>query len=174
MKVILAAVVSLDGKTTKHKNQHVASWTSEEDKSLFAALIKKQKLIVMGSKTYEAARRDITLQKGTLRIVMTHQPGKYRKAHMPGVLEFTNETPQALIRRLTKQYHTMLLVGGSEINVLFLKAKLVNELYLTIEPLLFGTGKQLVASTSLRIRCKLIRLKKLNRQGTVFAHYRII
>lgn len=46
MKVILAAVSSLDGKITKGRDPNFYSWTSKEDAKLFFLLIKKHNLIV--------------------------------------------------------------------------------------------------------------------------------
>ncbi len=172
MKVILVMVSSLDGKITKHQDPRIASWTSAEDKRLFAALIKKSALIVMGAKTYETAKDRIKLEPGKLRIVMTHGPKKYHA--VPGMLEFTDESPRVLVQRLKKQYHAMLLVGGGEISALFLKAKLVNELYLTLEPILFGTGKPMISPISLDLSLKLISSKKLNARGTLSLIYTII
>ena len=90
------------------------------------------------------------------------------------MLEFTNESPKILTQRLEKKYNTMLLVGGGEINALFLKSKLVNELHLTLEPLLFGTGKPLVAPLPLDISPKLISSKKINARGTLSLVYKIL
>lgn len=172
MKVTLVMVSSLDGKITKHDNPQIASWTSTEDKKLYAALIKKSSLIVMGAKTYEAAKQRIKLEPGKLRIVITRQPKKYRA--IPGMLEFTRETPLVLVQRLERQYKNMLLVGGSEIGALFLKAKLVNELHLTLEPLLFGTGKPLISPLPLDTNLKLISSKKINARGTLSLVYKIL
>ncbi|MEK7583457.1 MAG: dihydrofolate reductase family protein [Patescibacteria group bacterium] len=171
MHITLVMVSSLDGKITKHDNPKIASWTSPEDKKLFGALIKKSKLIVMGGKTYESVKHQIKLELGKLRIVMTRHPKKYRA--VPGMLEFTSESPLALTKRLAKYYKTMLLVGGSEINALFLKAKLVDELHLTLEPLLFGTGKPIVSPLPLDTTLKLISLKKINARGTLSLVYTI-
>lgn len=166
-------VSSLDGKITKHQDPKIASWTSAEDKKLFAALIKKNSLIVMGAKTYEAARDRIKLEPGKLRVVMTRHPDRYHKAQVPGMLEFTSETPRVLTKRLATRYHDMLLAGGSEINSLFLKAKLVDELHMTLEPLLFGTGKPLVAPLPIDVSLKLLSVRKMNSRGTLYLVYKI-
>ena len=63
MKVIMVAVSSINGKITKGKDPNIYSWTSKEDSNFFFSLIKKHNLIVMGSKTYEAARRIIKHEK---------------------------------------------------------------------------------------------------------------
>lgn len=174
MKVIMIAASSLNGKTTKGNNPNIYSWTSKEDSKLFFLQIKKHNLIVMGSKTYEAARKIIKLKKNKLRIVLTRNPNKYLDKIVKGSLEFSNESPQELINRLEKLgYKKMLLVGGSEIYRLFLKSCLVDELHITIEPYIFGKGKNLVSEEELGVPFKLLDIKKLNSNGALYLKYRV-
>lgn len=174
MKVTMVAVASLNGKTTKGKDTNIYSWTSKEDSKLFFSLIEKNNLIVMGSKTYEQARKLIKHKKNKLRVVLTRNPEKYSKESIKEMLEFTNETPLALIKQLeSRGYKKMLLVGGSQANSLFLKSKLVNEIYLTLEPKIFGSGRILIVDENLDISLKLISIKKLNKKGTLLLKYKI-
>lgn len=175
MKVAMVAVSSLNGKITKGKDPNIYSWTSKEDSKLFFSLIEKSNLIVMGSKTYEAARKLIKHKKNKLRVVLTRNPKKYSTETIGNMLEFTNESPSKLIKRLeAKGYKNMLLVGGGTINSLFLKYKLVNELYLTFEPKIFSQGQGLVNEESLHADFKLINIKSLNKQGTLLLKYKVV
>lgn len=175
MKVILVAVSSLNGKITKGSESHIYSWTSKEDSQMFSSLIEKNNLIVMGSKTYESVRKIIKHKKNKLRIVLTRNPEKYSKETIRGSLEFTDESPLKLIARLgNRGYKKMLVVGGAVTNTLFLKSKLVNEIYLTIEPKIFGTGKNLISDENLDISLKLISIEKLNNQGTLLLKLRVV
>lgn len=174
MKVILAMVSSINGKITKDTNSNIYTWTSYEDKKLFFLTLEKHNLIVMGAKTYEAARKIIKLKTNQLRIVLTRNPKKYNADKVLGSLEFSSEAPYELIKRLEKEGHSkMLLVGGGEISWLFLKDHLVDELHLTIEPFIFGKGKNLVAEEDLEVRLKLLDIKKLNAKGTLHLRYRV-
>ena len=172
MKIVMVAVSSVNGKTTKGEDPNIYSWTSKEDSQLFFSLIKENNLIVMGAKTYEAAKKLIKHEENKLRIILTRNPKKYSKEGLAGMLEFTNELPLGLIKKLeTRGYKKMLLVGGSEVNALFLRSKLVNELHLTIEPKIFGTGKNLISEEGFNKQLKLINVKKLNSQGTLRLEY---
>jgi len=174
MKVVMVAVASLNGKITKGKDPNIYSWTSKEDSKLFFSLIEKNNLIVMGRKTYEAAHSIIKLKKGKLRIVLTRNPKKYLGERIKNILEFTDESPLELTKRLgDKGYKKMLLVGGGTINSLFLKQNLVNELYFTLEPKIFGQGQGLVIEESLEIKLKLVSIEQLNKQGTLLLKYKI-
>lgn len=175
MKVTMVAVSSLNGKLTKGNDPNIYSWTSKEDSQMFFSLIEKNNLIVMGSGTYEAARSVIKLKKNKLRIVLTRDPKKYLNQTIKGILEFTNENPLKLIKRLEKRgYKKMLVVGGSRVNTLFLKSKLVDEIYLTLEPKIFGTGKNLLNDEDINVSLKLTSVKKLNKQGALSLRYKVI
>lgn len=175
MKIIMTMVMTADGKITKWQDPNIYKWTSKEDQNFFFSLIKKNNLIVMGSKTYDAVQKNIKLQDKKLRIVLTKNPQKYSSDQIPNKLEFSNETPKKLITRLEKRgYKKILLVGGGKVNAAFLKSNLVDELYLTIEPKIFGQGKPLVAEEKLNKSLKLISLKRLNKEGTLLLKYKLL
>lgn len=175
MKIILVMASSLDGKITQGLDPNIYTWTSLEDQRLFSSLIEKHRLIIMGSNTYEAVKNRIKLVPDKLRIVLTKNPRKYKQFAIPDVLEFTNESLPQLVERLKKSgYAKLLLVGGAIINTQFFKNLLVDELHLTIEPVIFGWGKTLVEPVSLSVPLRLIQVKKLNQRGTLFLKYKVI
>jgi len=174
MKVIIVMLSSVDGKTTKGNDNNIYSWTSAEDQKYFFSLIKNNNLIIMGRETYEASRPVIKLEKGKLRIVLTHNPKNYTSQSVAGQLEFSDLTPEKLIEKLTNLgYKKALLVGGSIINGLFLKKNLVDEFYLTLEPKIFGNGKNIADAKTLNISLELTSVKKLNNAGTLLLKYKI-
>ena len=175
MKIVMVMVSSINGKITNQNDPNIDSWTSKEDSVHFYSLINNHNLIVMGRKTFEAAKDKIKLEPDKLRIVLTKSPDLYKDQTIPGQLEFSCETTNKLVERLTKSgYKKILLVGGSEINRLFLKYKLVNEIYLTLEPILFGKGNQLLETVKLEQDLKLVDFKILNNKGTLLLHYQVV
>lgn len=174
MKIILVMVQSLNGKITAGVGSRVHDWSSKEDQKYFAALKARARLIIMGRKTYEAAKEHMTLSPRALRVILTKNPKGYTRETVPGQLEFTSESPKALVKRLEKIGHkTALLVGGSEINAAFLKQNLIDELWLTVEPLIIGRGKNLFSETESRKKILLRSAKKLNKNGTLLLKYKI-
>ncbi len=174
MKVVAIAVASINGKITKGLDSNIYSWTSKEDSNFFFSKISASKLIVMGSSTYEVVRDRIKPKKGRLRIVLTKTPQKYSRDKVTGVLEFSGLKPVDLISSLEKQgYGQMLLVGGSAIYSAFLKEKLIDEIYLTVEPLIFGDGKELFAKGDFASDLSLVRIEKLNDRGSLLLKYKI-
>lgn len=174
MKISLAVVCSLNGNITRGQEPDIYKWTSKEDAELFRELIRQHGVIVMGRKTYDAVRHKITPKPAKPRIVLTRTPEKYAAESMKGFLEFSSESPLQLVKRLEHEgFGTMLLVAGQEITTQFIQAGLVDELYLTLEPRVFGSGKNMVAG-QLDIRLKLLAVRQLNEQGTLYAHYQVL
>lgn len=175
MRITMIMISSVDGKTTQGNNKNVYLWSSPEDQKHFFSLIKKNNLIVMGRATYDVSKPVIKIEKGKLRIVLTRSPKKHLNQTIKGQLEFTDESPEKLVKKLSLLgYKKMLLVGGGTINGLFLKQNLVDELYLTIEPKLFGKGKNIIEEQLLNTSLKFVSVKKMNKIGTLLLKYKII
>ena len=172
-KVTMVMVSSLNGKITYNSDPDIYKWTSPEDSQIFFDLVKKSDMVIMGSLTYQSVRSKINPNSGPFRLVITHDPQKFVNDTIPKRLEFTSDSPQQIFDRFKSKYKNILLVGGGEINSLFLKSKLVNELHLTIEPLIFGNGKNLIADSNLNINCDLLQIKKLNQKGTLLLIYQL-
>lgn len=172
MKVVLVLVSSVNGYLTKGVSRVVTEWSSKEDAALFARFLAKQKIIVMGSGTYEAAKKHLQIRPGQLRIVCTKNPKAYARDAIPGVLEFSSLTPVQLIKHCAAQGATQIaLVGGASLNRSFFVANLVDELRLTIEPVLFGSGKPLVLPGKFNTEFVLVSKKQINKRGTLHLVY---
>ena len=98
-------------------------------------------------------------------------------------MEFTDETPTDLIKRLENQgFSEGFLVGGANTNTEFLKQGLVSELWQTLEPKILGMGNGIVGDTSagsaqgekIDVSLKLISEEKLNDKGTLLLKYAVI
>jgi dihydrofolate reductase len=151
----------------------VTHWSSKEDWEQFLALRQQYDLLVMGRKTYDAVLP--TPEADRLRVVLTSHPDEYAAAVVPGQLEFSALRPKELIAALeARGYTSLLLLGGGKVNGAFLAAGLGDELYLTIEPVVFGNGVPLLSATDVTISLKLLESQQLNEQGTLLLHYAIL
>lgn len=170
--IILVMVASIDGKTTKWDSNNIYEWTSPEDSQYFFSVIGQNSLIVMGRKTYEA--RNPKPQEGKLRVVVTRSPKKYNKLSVAGQLEFTNKSPKQLVEHLIgRGFKQVILLGGAALAKAFLEEKLIDQLWLTIEPRIFGSGNSLTSESQLDIRLNILNIEKLNKKGTLFIKYRV-
>ena len=171
MKIIMVAAISRDGFITKGKDPDVSKWTSVEDKEFFQRIKSKHNLFVMGRKTYDSG---LVLPKpGTLKLILSTNSKKYSSLQIPGQLEFSDLSPQEFVKIYMTNYESCLLLGGGITYSTFLEANLVDEIYLTIEPLLFNTGTPLLNYKSIDDYTMGFKPKItiLNDYGTVLHHY---
>lgn len=175
MKVILVVVMSLDGMTTKNNNPDIYHWSSKEDQKHFFSLIEKSKLLLMGRRTYEQAKHLMQHKKGRKRVILTKTPQKYAKEALPDMLEFTHTDPIYLVKQLEEQgYSQALLLGGAQTSTTFAQKHLIDEVWLTIEPYLFGNGISLFTAELIDFTLQLISARKLNKNGTLLLKYKVI
>jgi dihydrofolate reductase len=173
MKTTLIFVSSLDGKVTKWGNSNVKSWTSHQDQDYYKKIWSTSRLIIMGSTTYNADPK--TPLPNQHFVVMTRHPEKYKSIEVINRLEFTNQSPSKLIARFKKEgFSQALIAGGPHVATSFLKEELIDELWLTIEPKIFGIGENLAMEKKLDIHLRLISSKKVNKQGTLITKYAIV
>jgi len=131
IKVFIIAAQTADGFIAKDTH-HAAYWTSKEDKQHFVEHTKRAGVVVMGKTTFQTLPRPM---KDRLNIVYTRSSEKFEGA------ETTSLDPITLIESLEKRgFKEVAICGGSSIYTQFLKAGVVDAIYLTIEPMLFGTG----------------------------------
>jgi dihydrofolate reductase len=150
MRVTLIAVQSLDGFITKHATPG-SDFASPADQVHLRSALAGFDCSVMGAETYRTSRELIRerMIAPRLRIVMSRTPEKFAADTLPGRLEFSSSTPAELLTSLQSRGHrACALLGGAQMHSLFLNAGLVNELWLTIEPLLFGRGTRLLADSA--------------------------
>ncbi|HEV2403641.1 MAG TPA: dihydrofolate reductase family protein [Candidatus Saccharimonadales bacterium] len=168
MKVFIIAALSADGFIGAGEAHRSFDWTSKEDKQLLVELSKEAGVIVMGSKTFNTFRIR-RAPPGRRLIVYTRHPETVKGE---GDIQTTHETPQNLIERLRAEgCHGLAIEGGSSIYKLFLDSGIVDELYLTIEPVLFGNGAPLF-SGPVSTQLTLLENRQLN-DNTVLLHYRV-
>ncbi len=165
MKVTLLAALTADGFIAKNQ-LHAAMWSSKEDKARFSQVTKRIGVMVMGSTTFETIGRKLP---GRRMIVWTTHPEKYDFEE----IEFHTESPADLIARLEDEgVPELAVIGGANVYTQFMKAGLVDELFLTFEPLTFGTGIT-IFNAPLEANLSLIETEKLN-ESTVLLHYRVV
>jgi dihydrofolate reductase len=168
IKTFIIVAQTADGFIARNST-HEATWTSKEDKRRFIEITKRSGVMVMGLNTFQTFPSPL---KDRLHIVYSPDPEAY-KNNIEGVVEYTKDSPEDLIKKLEHRGFTEIAIcGGSTIYTMFIKSGLVDTIYLTIEPILFGSGMG-IFNESLDIKLDLINLEKTEK-GTILAEYRII
>ncbi len=171
MKKILIVATSLDGYIAESEKQVSTAWTSEEDKAWFNKLSREIGVMIMGKTTYETIGRPLPERKT---IVMTRDENFAQK-----IENFEIESEEKLYATGTKSPQKILEVleqkglsqvaicGGAKVYQEFLVNELIDEIYLTIEPVFLG-GEIKLWQGGERKQFKLIERIQLSSQTTVF------
>ncbi len=139
-KVILGLGISIDGYIAR-LNGEVDFLFMPKDYSM-ASFFATIDTAIMGRKTLDAAGGSFSGSPMTAYVFSRSKPpGKH------GGVSFTDKSPATFIRELRKHPgKNIWLMGGGELARDFLKADLVDELYLGVVPVLLGEGIPLFPS----------------------------
>jgi len=176
MKFIAIAAITLDGKIAKGPN-HPSDWTSKEDKLFMRGLLDKSDAIIVGNNTYKTAIKPLSKRNC---IVLSRSANK--QISRSARLTYVNPDKTDVKKLITDRgYKTVAILGGAQTYTYCLENGLLDELYLTIEPIVFGQGINLFAPSPPEGRVeerlpdkklKLLSVKKLNKQGSLLLHYK--
>lgn len=162
--VTLIMAITADGKIAKNKD-HFANWTSKEDKQVFVQTSKDFGMIMMGYNTFKTFPKPL---KDRLNIVFSENT----EENIEGV-KWVKGEPEKVLEDLEKiGFKKALLGGGTGLNTLFLQKKLINEIILTVEPKIFGSGLSLF-NDDFDINLELLELKKIN-NNSYLVRYKVI
>lgn len=163
VNTFIIVATSADGFIAKDPKEPSTNWTSKEDKTHFIETTKKAGAIVMGLNTFKTIGKALP---GRRNIVYSEQI-----IEVPNI-ETTSLAPKELIEKLEKEgVKDLAICGGATIYTTFLKSDLVNKIYLTIEPIIFGSGIKLF-NEPIEQRFKLIKSEQ--KGETVFLEYEIL
>lgn len=170
MKVILYMGISINGYVAKENGD--SEWTSDEDLKGFYEHSKKAGNIIMGKNTFHAASNYGYFPfPDNINVVMTHQPIKNK---WKDKVIITDESPKQILQMLEKKgFNETFIAGGGHINSSFIKEKLIDEIYIDVEPLVFGKGIPLFAPEDFEFNLQLLESVKLNK-NTIQLHYKVL
>jgi dihydrofolate reductase len=173
MKVVLIAVISLDGRLTL-PGQPGPGFASAEDQAWFHGVLQEFDCAVMGRATYETAREEIraSTRRGYLRMVATRSPAQHAADVRPEEIEFTAHAPAQIVADLARRgRQRCALLGGGQIYRAFLDAGVVDALWLTLEPVVLGGGTPLADGGPVRKGRFTLRETRLLNPDTLLLNY---
>ncbi|NOZ80130.1 MAG: dihydrofolate reductase [DPANN group archaeon] len=158
------AAMTLDGKIAREEQEFV-DWTSKEDADHYQASLKKHDVIIVGNNTYQTAIENLSRRNC---IVLTRRVTSPERENERLVwFNAEHDDLDAYVRE--QGYVGPAIIGGSKVYAALFG--LIDHLYLTIEPLVFGSGIPLTDGRQIGTAMKLASLKQLNEQGTLLLHY---
>lgn len=152
-------------------------WTSQEDYQFFTEKTQEIGVMIMGRATYETIGHPLPRR---LIIVLTSDSEKQSELarrklkmdYLPNNLRFTSKSPQEVLEALANEgYEQVALCGGASLYQLFTDEDLVDEMFITIEPIEFGDGIKLFKDNKVFGNFQLVKEMPLNKQGTIVQHW---
>ncbi len=175
MNCFIIAALTADGFIGRDAQQTSTHWTSREDYKWFTKKSQEAGIVVMGRQTYETIGQPLSER---INIIYSRQIAgqalvEDQESLAKGKLYYTQLEPAVLIKKLAELGFKQLAVcGGSSIYTLFMQAGVVDELFLTVEPILFGQGVKLFQQ-KLEQDLELVKSDKLSDQ-TLLLTYRVM
>lgn len=174
MQISFLAVQSINGYITRNDEPGVG-FASKEDNAWYTDFLRGMDLILMGRQTYEVSRDWIrgNAMGSAPRWIFTRDADRYAEERIPGKLEFVGLDKQAFIESVEDQvFRKIALCGGPGISSWFFDQGLVDEMYITVEPVVFQRGTPLLTVTR-DLACELLSVRHLSDQ-TLLLHYRVL
>ena len=157
--------MTADGKIAK-TSDHFPDWTSKEDKKYFFETTKKHGVILMGEKTFKTFPKPLP---DRLNVIFTLEKNPEKQENV----KWVSGEPEKVLKELENMgYKSAILGGGAYLNSQFLQKKLINEIWLTIEPKIFGDGLG-VFGGDFNQDLKLISVEKIN-ENSIVVKYEIL
>jgi len=162
-RFVAYAAMSIDGRISLDPKK-LPDWTSAEDWRFFQSEMKKADAVVAGRATFKAAREKLSRRNTYVFTRRVRVPTK------KGGVTFVNPARTPL-RALFAPYKRVAIVGGAGAYRFMLEKGLVDDFFLTLEPLVFGRGRPLLEGGSKTTALRFKSVRKLNARGTLLLHY---
>lgn len=166
MKVILYMAITANGMIAKRDDD--TSWVSKEEWKSYSTTVLHAGCLVVGRKTYDimVKESEFVKLKDVFVVVVSHQD-----VEMVDPIHKVAHTPQEALE-LLKDYPEVIVGGGGHLNSAFLKEKLIDEMYLDVEPKLIGDGIRLFEDLDNDYQLVLLDTKNIS-PNVVQLHYKV-
>ena len=166
MKVVLYMAMSANGMIANSDDD--TSWISSEEWKSYSSAVRKAGCLIVGRRTYEILTQqpEFSELKDAKLVVVSHEDRplldpNHLVAHSP---------KEAL--GLLKDFDEVIVAGGGNLNASFLAKNLVDEIFLDVEPIVFGEGIPLFHGQNFESGLKLIGQKKIT-NNEIQLHYQV-
>lgn len=170
MKVIVYMATTANGYIATEDDD--TAFVSSVEWKAFRSMAKKFGNLIVARRTYEIMVKDEELDGlESLMVCVVTSDQDFKSA---ASTHYAVTSPRKALEFLKSSGYTEALVsGGGRLNASFFKESLVDELYLDIEPVLFGKGINLLQQQDVTARLKLLGTKKLS-ADEIQLHYQVL
>lgn len=147
---------------------------SYESWERFCELAREFRNFIIGRKTYETVKKwdygyNFDDLAGVEKVVISQD----KNFQLEEGYILANSPQDALTKLSKKGFEKVLVTGGASINSAFVKANLLDEIILNIEPVFVGKGISLFAPQDFETKAKLISMDK-STSGIIILKYTIL
>jgi len=135
MKYRLISAVTKDGYIAKFSGHLPKEWTSNEEQDFFVKDMKNCEFSIMGRVTHE-----LSYKENKKRIIFSRSRKKINHNNKNHIYFNSDEDSFNNIINLIKPISKICILGGTLINDYFFDRNLIDEMHLTIEPIVFNRG----------------------------------
>ena len=160
--------VSINGMIARLDN---SDFSSELARSDFLKTMKKYKVNVIGRNTFKIASKSNGFPLDGLNIVVTKHKIKLKREWKNVIV--TDKKPKDIIKIIESKGYKSAMVAGGKLATSFLKEGLVNEIYLNVEPIVFGKGIPIFTNENFEKNLELLQVKKFSK-NEVRLHYMVL
>ncbi|MEK7537866.1 MAG: dihydrofolate reductase [Patescibacteria group bacterium] len=164
-RFVAFVAASADGRISLTKKT-LPDWTSKEDWRFFQNSLAHIDAVIVGRNTYQAAAT--RLRKRSTFVLSS----RLKTVRHRGTVTFVNPA-QVDLAELLRPYKTVAVLGGGIVYRTMLESGLLDEIFVTVEPFIFGRGKEMFVGGTQTTQLRLLSVRRLNRSGTILLHYRI-
>lgn len=166
MKVILYMAMSANGYIAQTDGE--TPW-SEAEWEGFSEAVGRAENIIVGRKTYEIMKSVNEIEKiGNPFVIVVSS--EYQNTDSAVFVKSPLDAMRVLEERGVDE---VLVAGGGMLNAAFMSMGLIDEIYLDVEPIVFGTGVKLFADSNFTQLLELLAVRQLSK-NTVQLHYKVI
>jgi|SRR5882757_6032623 len=171
MRISIYIATSANGFISNSRN--VPDWLSPEYGKGLVEVCQQKRAVIMGRTTYEIlAPAHLPLKDEGISIVLTSR-SDIEPAN--ATVMFTSDRPDKIASMLQEKGFTeAVIIGGTAVISEFFNAGLVNDIFMVVEPTLFGGGGlPLLKDVKRDHKMRLIDSTRLN-DNTLKLHYQIV
>ena len=167
MKVVIYMAVTANGLIAKENDD--TTWISKEEWDSYSLTVRTAGNVVIGHRTYEIITKqpEFAEFKGVKVVVVSKK--KFQTLNPSHVV--VNSPREAL--EILRDFENVIVAGGSILNASFLAENLVDEIFLDIEPVIFGKGIKLFTDDDFEAKLELMEIRKLS-DNELQLHYKVL
>lgn len=166
MKVTLYMAMTANGMIARENDD--APWSKEVWKEYYK-FVKQKKNIIIGRRTFDLMNSENEFERLGFPVTVVLSS----KSHETGKNVFFAKTPKEAFEIMKKnKISNAVIGGGSKCNSSFLKSGMIDEVYLDIEPWIFGKGIRLFDESEDEASLALIGTRKLSK-NTIRLIYKV-